>query len=387
MCESLEFEPAALDDAALAALVVELQAQADRLEALRLRVLGEWDARAVWALDGACNGAGWLAARGNVARGPTAGFLRDARRLRTMEVTAAAVESGALAPAKARLLAGAVNDRTREAFVRDERVLVDTLAGLPVDEAAVVVRHWQQAADEDGPGPRDRDANGVWLSQSLNGRWHLRGDLDVESGTVLNGVLAGFVTRIRHERRQAGVDLTGMGPRLRAEGLMDMARRSTVAPDSSSAARPLVWVIAGQEQLATGRGVCELAGGGAISAAAAQRLACDCDMATVAVGAGGEEINVGRAQRRATATQRRLLWLRDRGCTFPGCGRPPGWCEAHHIVCWEHGGPTDLDNLALLCSHHHHLCHEGGWRLRRVDGELVFTRPDGTRLHPPTIAA
>ena len=72
MCEPTEVYVHGLDDAALGALVVELQRQADRLEAARLRVLGEWDARAVWALDGACNGASWLVAQGNVARAPTA---------------------------------------------------------------------------------------------------------------------------------------------------------------------------------------------------------------------------------------------------------------------------------------------------------------------------
>ena len=100
------------------------------------------------------------------------------------------------------------------------------------------------------------------------------------------------------------------------------------------------------------------------------------------------QINLGRTQRSAGATQRRLLWLRDGGCRFPGCDRPPGWCQAHHIWWWELGGPTDLDNLCLLCSHHHHLCHEGGFRVTRPDdGELVFRRPDGSLLASPLVTA
>ena len=387
MCEPAKIDPAALDDDALGALVVELGAEADRLEALRLEVLGEWDARAVWATDGACNGASWLAAQGNVARSQASGFLHDARRLRTMVDTTTALACGALAPAKARLLSRAVNERTRDAFARDEQMLIDTLAGLSVDEATQVVRFWAAGADTDGPDPRDRDDNGVWLSQSLGGRWQMKTDLDLESGTILNNALAARVERIRRERRARGEDLTGMGPRLRAEALMDLVRRSTAADDATEAARPLVWVIAGEDQLRTGTGVCELAGGGAISALTAQRLACDCDMARVLMDPADNRFDLGRAQRRASGTQRRLLWIRDGGCTFPGCERPPGWCEAHHIVFWEHGGPTDLANLALLCSHHHHLCHEGGFRLVRIDDELVFSRPDGTELHAPPIAA
>ncbi len=388
MCESWKCDPGGLDDAALAELVVEVQAEADRLEAWRLRVLGEWDARAVWAADGACNGASWLAALGNVARAHMSGLLHDARRLRGMPVTAAAVADGGLASAKARLLARAVNDRTREAFGRDEQTLVDTIARLTVDEAAQVIRWWQRLADEDGPDPRDRDANTASVSQRLNGRWRIDGDVDVESGTIFYGVLAGLVDAARRALRAQGVDVTGMGPRLRADALVEMARRCTAANDTTAAARPLVWVIAGAEQLRTGKGVCELAGGGAIPAVTAQRLACDCDFANVIVDPDDHRFNLGRTQRSANGAQRRLLWVRDGGCTFPGCDRPAGWCEAHHITFWDDQGPTDLDNLTLLCSHHHHLCHEGGYRLQRDDDDhLVFHRPDGTTLHPPLITA
>jgi HNH endonuclease len=63
--------------------------------------------------------------------------------------------------------------------------------------------------------------------------------------------------------------------------------------------------------------------------------------------------------------QRRALTHRDGGCVFPGCDRPEAWCDAHHLVHWTRGGPTDLDNLALLCRRHHVTVHEGGWRIAR----------------------
>jgi hypothetical protein len=69
--------------------------------------------------------------------------------------------------------------------------------------------------------------------------------------------------------------------------------------------------------------------------------------------------------------QRRALARRDRHCRFPGCERPVRWTDAHHIVHWTRGGPTDLDNLVLLCRRHHRMCHEGGWELRRdADGSI-----------------
>jgi hypothetical protein len=50
-------------------------------------------------------------------------------------------------------------------------------------------------------------------------------------------------------------------------------------------------------------------------------------------------------------------------CIFPGCDRPATWCQAHHLTPWEEGGPTDLNNLALLCDHHHDAVHHHGWEI------------------------
>jgi hypothetical protein len=62
-----------------------------------------------------------------------------------------------------------------------------------------------------------------------------------------------------------------------------------------------------------------------------------------------QPLEVGRTSRIIHPTQRLALAGRDGGWVFPGCGRPLGWCEAHHRRHWLHGGPTDLANLALLC--------------------------------------
>jgi len=81
----------------------------------------------------------------------------------------------------------------------------------------------------------------------------------------------------------------------------------------------------------------------------------------------------------ASVAQRVALAIRDRGCVV--CGAANSYCQAHHVIHWEDGGPTDIDNLCLLCSHcHHKLIHELGADLTR--------QPDGTyRLeHPPNFA-
>jgi hypothetical protein len=91
-------------------------------------------------------------------------------------------------------------------------------------------------------------------------------------------------------------------------------------------------------------------------------------LALLPVALGGpatQPLEVGRATRVVSPAQRTALTVRDGGCTFPGCDRPPAWCEAHHVRHWLHGGPTDLDNLVLLCWTHHHAVHEGHQPLHR----------------------
>lgn len=127
--------------------------------------------------------------------------------------------------------------------------------------------------------------------------------------------------------------------------------------------------------------------GPAIPSALARRLACDCAISF-------KDLNHGRAQRLVTARQRAALELRDgRVCAFPGCDRTHG-LHAHHLTHWIHGGHTDLTNLALLCSAHHHLLHEGRFTARRRnDGTLAFADPRGHEIHTlpsrasPTLAA
>jgi hypothetical protein len=76
----------------------------------------------------------------------------------------------------------------------------------------------------------------------------------------------------------------------------------------------------------------------------------------------------GRRFRTVPPRLRQALEIRDRHCAFPGCRIGIGWCEAHHILEWEHGGETNLDNLTLLCSRHHHAVHEGGWTIATNPG-------------------
>jgi hypothetical protein len=117
--------------------------------------------------------------------------------------------------------------------------------------------------------------------------------------------------------------------------------------------------------------------GSPLSAVAARRLACDAAILPAVLGGGGQVLDVGRERRLFTGPLRRALILRDRGCAFPGCDRPPRWADGHHMIHWADGGETTLHNAVLLCGHHHRLIHHSPWqvRLNPADGLPEFIPP------------
>ena len=105
-----------------------------------------------------------------------------------------------------------------------------------------------------------------------------------------------------------------------------------------------------------------------LSPGEARRLACELELLPVVLDGESHVLDVGRAKRHYDRHQRVALGHRDGGCTFPGCDRPPDWCDAHHgRDPWSHGGPTDVADGVLICPFHHRLLHQGEWALRFAD--------------------
>ncbi|MGE0791566.1 MAG: DUF222 domain-containing protein [Sandaracinaceae bacterium] len=113
-----------------------------------------------------------------------------------------------------------------------------------------------------------------------------------------------------------------------------------------------------------------------------RRLACDCALIGVNVDRDGDPLDVGRRARTIPPALFRALVLRDKGCAFPGCTHDR-FIDAHHIEHWANGGETKKRNLVCLCTFHHHLVHEGGFRVAVDDtGRAAFFDPRGRRLEP-----
>ena len=131
-------------------------------------------------------------------------------------------------------------------------------------------------------------------------------------------------------------------------------------------------------QWRTGNGT----GRGHLAMSEVHRLSCDGQIQRVVLSPQSAVLDVGRTQRLVTPAMRTALEVRDGGCVIPGCDRPPGWCEAHHITHWSAGGETSLPNLVLSCSRHHHEIHQEKWRVR-IDQHGQPQVSQSTRLVRP----
>lgn len=174
----------------------------------------------------------------------------------------------------------------------------------------------------------------------------------------------------------------------RLDALVDLARES-LGRDAGELAGATVTMLVtvSLDALESGVGSAGVAGVDArISAATARRLAADAELIPVVLGGPSEVLDLGRAQRLFSRAQRRALAVRDGGCVWPGCEAPPGWCEVAHVRPWSRGGPTDLDNGALLCRFHHRRFDRDGWSLHGRDAARVLVPPpwlDGARRPRP----
>ncbi len=174
-------------------------------------------------------------------------------------------------------------------------------------------------------------------------------------------------------------DLRPAGQR-RVEALTEVCRRSSAldaggcGTDGAGASSAAVHVTVSLEDLKSRTGCGEVLGstatGTILSPEVLRRVACEADLIPHVLGSAGEDLDLGRVVRLFTRAQRRRLWRRDRGCTYPGCTAPAAWSRAHHVLHWADGGRSDIDNAALLCQRHHTTVHT-----RRLWAE-VRERPD-----------
>ena len=230
------------------------------------------------------------------------------------------------------------------------------------------------------------------IGPEIDGLRRLSGLLDPESAAVLVAAFdaatsprRGGPRFIDPEARRAAAELAAderTDDQLRLDVLVDLVRVASAVGDKPvlGAARPAVRVVIAARDL-TGDGWASLEGAIApVSAATARRIACDSGVLPVVLGTDSEVLDLGRTARVFSPAQRTALAVRDGGCRWPGCDRPPSWTEAHHLLEWSRGGATSIENGVLLCRHHHLLVHNNGWRIERTDGGLAVKPPSDIDL-------
>ena len=382
-----------------AALEAELLAEIDERDTAR-RELG-WGSTADWFthLAGTTRRLG----RKAVAH---AGILVG-ERVETLE----ALRGGLVSPDQALVVVDSLERLPLAEHVRrrGEQLLLEEAGRLNATDLHRAGRHLASVVDPDRDEREtekalDREDRAAHLGRHLTvtedgcGGIRVRGRGSVEDGAVLRAALLPLtrpVPEVEPVTCQERPDPRDHGARM-WDGLVQLARHAldTDLPPASHGARPRVAVSIGAEILrgdTTGIGVTE--DGLDLPGSTIRRLACDCDLIRVLLDAEGCVLDVGRSQRLVTPAIWTALVARDTHCAFPGCTRPPVMCHAHHIRHWIHGGPTSLDNLVLLCGHHHRTIHHSPWQVRLADdrrpeflppAKAGRPSPDWTRHRPRT---
>ncbi|MET8278157.1 DUF222 domain-containing protein [Micromonospora sp. NPDC005174] len=358
-----------------------------RLAAVQLAAIRELDGRGTAVAQGAVSTAVWLRHR----------LRLDVAAARRRVALAASLD---VAPpgVRAALADGTVN-------VEQARVIADTAAtvsasagGEVADKAVGVLVEWAgqfdptllrrmgarildhvapdlaDAADaaalaaEAARAARDRH---VTVSEQTGGRLRLSGVLDAEAAALLRAAIDPLSA-------PSGPDDTRCAGQRRHDALADVCRlalRTGELPEAGGDPAQLV-VTTSYDGLRRQLGPGTLDVGLRLTPDAVRRLACDAAVLPAVLGGAGQVLDVGRQRRLISGPLRRALVLRDGGCAFPGCDRPPRWCAAHHIRHWTDGGPTNLDNAVLLCGHHHRHVHRSDWGVRLGgDGHPEFVPP------------
>src|SRR6478736_6428309 len=357
---------AALSGDELLELLTALEVDARRRAAVGYAVVAELAARGIAAELGCASTAVLLSERLRIARREAAGRVRLAVELghrRAMSgqplpakfpLVAAAVAQGAIGDRHAALICRTIDglpDAVLEQAGAVEATLVEHARILNPDQLAVLTRTVRACLDPDGvlTAERDHDRHRhATLTTLPDGSGRLQACLTGEATAVWQTIL-NTLARPLPDGDRGEPDRRSPGQR-RHDALLDAGQRLLRAgslPDAGGTPATVLLTLT-LDQVESRTGLVTTAHGGRISVPQALRIAAEADIMPIVVGDAGGVLGYGLTRRTASTGQRRALAARDRGCSFPGCDRPPDWCETHHVTPWVDGGRTDLHNLTLV---------------------------------------
>ncbi len=324
--------------------------------------------------------AGWHADRAKVATKAAHVRVRVADRLHhRYHELARALGEGKVGWNHVTVFDRAANPRVRDAMVELLPGIVELARVATFDRWAAEVRGMARLLDDDGGYDPAEDAanNNLRLTDVGGGYTQVSGRLVGELALTITALIDAetdrVLTRYRRDEEEAGEGEIPSRARAAAEALGEMCERAAGTPDGEGR-MPESEIIVSYD---VGTGDVADADGAHLSVSMLRWLVAASLMRPLEVSESGDPLRMGRALRYANREQRRALAVRDGGCIFPGCSRPAHWCDAHHIDEWDHGGPTDIENMALLCRHHHRVTHRPGWVMSRRTDLSDATTADG----------
>lgn len=368
-------------DADLEAIEAQITELAAHIAAARCRLvelLARYDEMGGWQRGGHASLAHWLNWRLGMGMGAARETVRVARALPELPTITAAFRVGALSYSKVRAL-------TRVATPNNEAVLLKLAREGTASQLERILSGYRKAQSlKDANAAHARRGLECWYSE--DGELVVRGRLPAEAGAAL---MAALDAAREVPDPDADSDEPPSAAATRADALARIAESYLQRGDAPGKGgdRHLVNVVVNPDALRCDAdraaepraGLAE--GHACLSTATAQRIACDASLMAIYENNRGEPLSVGRRTRIIPPAIERALRRRDRGCRFPGCSHTK-YVDAHHVVHWAHGGETSLDNLVLLCRRHHRLVHEGGFRVAREAGGIVFRSPAGAVITP-----
>ncbi len=331
-------------------------------------------------VEGSVSPIHWIRHQCHMGGGAAADRVAVGEQLQNMPESAEAVAGGEIGFSHLALIA-----RTASALVEtgsnkqfDETHLLEKAKQFSVGRFRIFCDHQRHANDPEAYATEQAqmvEERSLTLSSGESGRVWVRGVLDAEGGAVLRIALEPLAkpTGKGDDRQQT---------RRMADALVELAGHllDNGLGQTRTTQRPHLQVTTTMETLLqrAGAPAADLELSLPLSAVSVERLACDCNVTRILLDADSQVIDVGRSKRVISPAQRLALHVRDKGCRWPGCDRPASYTSGHHLVHWAEGGPTDLENLALLCLRHHWMVHEGKW-------QLIKTESGGLLAVPPQI--
>jgi Domain of unknown function (DUF222)/HNH endonuclease len=329
----------------------------------------------MWHADGYRDLAQWLSARVGISNWAARRWIQAAHALPTLPHLSAALEAGTLSIDKIVELCRFATPETERRLIRWAQRVTVTGIRRKADLAS-------RGSEEDVvEADRTRWLRYWWSDDGR--RLGLEGALPADQGAIVARTLDRIADRapdIIDDVQDPPISSEDSLDIRRADALVAMASREIA--DDQDADRATVVVHADLAALCGDTRGCEIEGGPVINPETARRLSCDARLQLVLHDEEGEAVGIGRVSRTPPPWLLRQLRFRVRRCTFPGC-ESRRFLHAHHIEHWGRGGPTDLDNLVLVCTHHHKLVHEYGWSVELdLPGAPRWFRPGGHRFDP-----